>query len=321
MTWVSDLERERQTLERLINATKSERSPSRRLSLRSLQSRLYEVQEKLADATRPQLLIHLSGSSVSGHEIKLEALGPFLDELQETVSSIGQALRGRATAFSSIPMHIREETSLTLEAASAGSVVLHLRAPSDPRPQEDVLFPVLDDQEKPLAIASVERLISVVRLARKTSIESEALVEDIYPLGARTYKHLNSLVKLISETDTNAELTLRSPVEGEINGALTPSSARYIHSILERTRIAEESQDIVGELRGVSSVRNAFELVTPEKKLISGKVRESLVPSLRTWYERPVIATLEVSVTRSLSTGAERRRYLLVGLAEAEGAT
>lgn len=317
MTRISELEQELKKLRELIAASKVDPSPSRRLASASLERRLREVRERLADATRPQLLVSLNGPSVRDHEIELETLGPFLDELQETVSSIGQALRGSATAFSSIPMDIREETALSFTASKPGSVVLSLRAPSDPRPQEELPFPDLDEKSKPLSVAAMERLISLARLAKSNAVESEALVEDIYPLGARTYKHLNTLVRIIAEKEISADLTLRAPVEGEHHGSLTAASARRIHEVLKRTRVAEESSEITGQLRGVSSIRNAFELATPEGSVISGKVREDLVPSLRSWYERPVIATLEVTVTRSLTTGAEKRRYLLVGLADA----
>jgi hypothetical protein len=317
MTWISELEEELRTLERLIAASKEGKSPSRRLSAASLEQRFREVRERLANATRPQLLVHLNGPSISDHEIKLETLGPLLDELQETISSIGQALRGSATEFSSIPLDIREQTALAFANSGPGSVILYLRAPYDPRSQGELPFPDFDEKSKPLAVAAMEKLISVVRLARNHSLESEALVEDIYPLGARTYKHLSDLVRIIRESETSADLTLLSPVEGEHHASLTVDSARRIQEVLKRTRVAEESSEIVGELRGVSSIRNAFELATPEGSVISGKVREDLVPSLRTWYERPVIATLEVTVTRSLTTGVERRRHLLVGLADA----
>ncbi|MBC6457195.1 hypothetical protein [Actinomadura sp. HBU206391] len=317
MTWISELEEEEQTLERLIAEKMQVDSGSLRLSVSSLKRRLEEVRARLSSATRPQLEIRLVGTAINDHEVRLELLGPFLEELQQTVSSIGQALRGSATAASSIPKEVRDQTALSYNASGPGSVVLYLRAPSDPRVAEEIPYPeLLDERTKPLAVAAIERLLALAQHAR-SGTPDDSLVDDVYPLGPRTYKHLNSLVRLISDSETDAEFTLSAPIEGELNASLDAVAARRIHDVLKQTRVAEEFQEIVGELRGVSSIRNAFEVITPEGRVITGKVREDLVPSLRNWYEKPVIASLEVTVSRSLTTGLERRRHLLTGLADA----
>ncbi|MDA0632143.1 hypothetical protein OUY22_01850 [Nonomuraea sp. MCN248] len=316
MTWIASLEEERQALEHMIAERANDTSPSVRLSLASLRRRLEQILARLDDCKRPKVRIDLTGSAVAGTEIKLDALGPFLDELQETVSSIGQALRGSATAFSSIPSDIRDQTSLSLEATAPGSIVLHLRAPADPRTGEELPFPETTDRPAPLAVAAVERLILVARDAQPEDLNEDALVDDVYPLGPRTHKHLNSLLRIMADSGIDAELSLFSPVDGEQRANLSATQARRIHEVLKRARIGEETQERVGALRGVSSLRNAFELVTPEGEVIAGKVREDLVPQLRNWYERQIIATLEVTVSHSFTTGITRTKYLLIGMAD-----
>ncbi|MEU4234020.1 hypothetical protein AB0F17_57940 [Nonomuraea sp. NPDC026600] len=149
-------------------------------------------------------------------------------------------------------------------------------------------------------------------------MNEDELVDDVYPLGPRTYKHLNDLMKIIADEELGVDLSLYSP-SGDIEETATigAPSARRIQSVLRRTRIAEDREVVRGELKGVSSLRNAFEVVAPDNRVIRGRVREDLVPSLRLWYEKQIIATLEVTVTISLSTGQERKRYLLIGLADA----
>jgi hypothetical protein len=312
---IASLEEELGKLKRLLSQAADD-SPSVRLMAGSLRQRMEEVHRELADALRPHLRIHLDGPSVIDHGIKLEALGPLLDELQETVSSIGQALRGSATAFSSIPMDIRQETALVLDTAVPGSVVLHVRGPAAPVAEEIELFPV-DAEAQSLAITALGRLMSVARSASAMDMNEDDLVDDVYPLGPRTYKHLNDLMKIIADEELGVDFSLYSPSKEEETATISAPSARRIQEVLRRTRVAEDRDIVRGELKGVSSLRNAFEVVTPDNRVIRGRVREDLVPSLRLWYEKQILATLEVTVTISLSTGQERKKYLLIGLADA----
>ncbi len=317
MTWIADLEDERRRLTELIETRMDDDSPSVQLGLQSLKNRLAEVVKTLEDAARPRLRLKLTGAAVHNHEIDVNALAPILGELQETISSIGQALRGTATTFSSIPTDIRLETAMSVEAFEPGSVVISLRTAPDPRATTPTLAEKLDDRSQPLGVAAMDRLIQLARIARSDDVNDDALIDDVFPLGARTYLHLSKLVKTLVDTETEADLSALSPIEGERHAFLGLPAARRINDVLRRTNVAVERQDYVGELRGVSSVRNAFELLLPEGKLIVGKVREDLVPQLRQWYEKRVLATFDITITRSLTTGAESQRFLLIGLADA----
>jgi hypothetical protein len=317
MTWIADLEEERRRLQEMIDARGGNQSPSVRLGMRSLERRLDEIGKSLKNGARPHVSLHLTGPPVHGHEILVKALAPVLDELQETISSIGQALRGAATASSSIPADIRQETALTVEAFTPGSVVIHLRTEPDRRVVEPSLFEgILQGDDQPLAIAAMDRLIGLTNLARSGDSDDDALVEDVFPLGPRTYAHLNRLMKSLMENELEADINVTSPIEGERGAFLGTSAVKRIYDVLRRTNVAVETSEFLGELRGVSSVRNAFELLLPEGTVLSGKVREDLVPQLRKWYEKRVLATFDVTVTRSLTTGTEYRRHLLVGLSE-----
>src|SRR5690606_36368904 len=120
-------------LEELIAQSEGEDTPAVRLSIQSLRRRLREVTDALASATRPRVAVRLSGPNVRRNEIAVSALAPFLQEFQETLSSIGQALEGSATSSSSIPKDIRDRTKLVLSSTGPGSFVFDLHAPSDPR--------------------------------------------------------------------------------------------------------------------------------------------------------------------------------------------
>lgn len=315
-TWIADLEQERQTLERMIANRLGDDSPSVQASVAQLRRRLDEVNRALEDGTRPLVRVQINGDVVRGHEIKIDTVGPLLDELQETLSSIGQALEGSATTYSSIPGEIREQTSLVLSAVQPGSVVLQLRAVADPRVVELPLFGEIEELPEPLGISAINRFLKVADLAARENLDDTQLIEDVFPLGARTYKHLGELTKIIVDHGIDADFTVISPIEGEQQTRLSVSAARRIRDVLRRTRVVVERHETVGELKGVSSVRNAFELVTPDLVLIRGKVIDDLVPALREWYERRVTAHLEVTIARSETTGLEYRRYLLLGLAD-----
>ncbi|MEU2943608.1 hypothetical protein ABZ620_21800 [Nocardiopsis alba] len=314
MNWIEDLREERDQLLRMIDLRSSNSSPSVRLSSQSLKRELRDVEKKIESAVRPSLSMRMAGSGVLGNEIKLDSLAPIIKELQETVSSIGQALLGEITEYSSIPAAIREQTSLSLSATNPGSVVLNILSPQG----EDTLFPD-HGMNSTLAIDSMQRLISLIEAAGETANE-EALIDNVYPLGRRTYNHLRDFLKSLAGPEIDADFRLTTPESGERDVSLKSTSARQAIRFLEKVRIAEDTISMSGELKGISSARNSFELVSPEGKITSGKVREDLVPSLRYWFEKPVIAKLQVSRSESRAGRTVRTRYLLIGLAEDQGA-
>lgn len=315
MSWLADLERERQLLSLLLGERLQDDSPSSRATIPQLERRLQELEDEIESSIRPRIEVRLQGTAVEGHKIRVETVGRFLEEFQETVSSIGQALRGTATSSSSIPSDIREETAFFLESLKPGSVVLSLRSHPDPRALQPTIIPELETaRETPLVVEATRRLFRLAKLARNDDEHDDAIVEDVFPLGARTYKHLDGLVRALVDGGVEVELSFLSPIEGETDVHLGVPTAKRIRDVLRRTRVAALTERIEGELRGVSSVRNAFELVTPDRGIITGRVREDLVPALRQWYEHRVNATVDITITRSLSTGVERHRYLLVGL-------
>ncbi len=310
MTWIEDLRDEREQLIQMIEARSSETSPSVRLSSQSLKRELRSVESKIESSYRPSLSIKMAGPGIMGNEIKLDSLAPIIKQLQETVSSIGQALSGEKTQFSSIPSAIRDRTSLSLNATAPGSVVLNILSPQD----DSTLFPN-DHLVSSLAVDSMQRLISLIEAAGREE-NDEDIIENIYPLGKRSYNHLRDFLKSLAEPNIDVDFRLSTPEHGERDASLKYTKAKQALSILESVNIAEETISMRGELKGISSARNSFELVSREGTITSGKVREDLVPLLRHWFEKQVIAEMQVTISESRASRNTQKRYLLIGLSE-----
>jgi hypothetical protein len=290
-------------------------SPGARLMFRGLSQVKEDLHTDLLDARRARLDVVLQGLPVSGHEVRVDALARLLHSLQESVSSVAQAMIGKATARASIPGPLRDATALRLSGVFAGSFGATLRGPILTDDDEVTLFE-LDAQTETLMDLAVEKVLDVLALASDSGPIDDAIVEAVLPLGARSYKHLKELSAAIIDEEMSAQIDFASPAVERRTAILDKRVARSLGDALGRTRITEDQEVMVGHLGTVSDIRNRVELQTADK-IISARVPDEVVPELARFYSRRVSATFDVTIARSLVTGEERRSYLLVGLADA----
>jgi hypothetical protein len=270
-----------------------------------------DFRHDLEQARRARLDITIEGSPVVGHEIRVDALSSLLHSLQESISSVAQAVTGRATLYSSLPGPIRESTALSLSAVYAGSFGATLLGPMD-HSADDTLFEM---EGETLLDAAVDSVLSLLDMAADDSPNDDPIVEAVLPMGSRAFKHLRDLSSAIVDEQMSARLTWRrGDFEREVE--LTQTAARRLDDILGRNKMSERETILDGRLGTVSDIRNRVELQMPDGRIIPARVIEEIVPQLAAFYTKRVAATVLVRTVRSQATGQERDTYVLVGLAE-----
>ncbi len=295
-----------------------EASPAMALMSRGLAEVQVDVQRQLREARRARLSVVLNGVPVVGHEVRVDALARLLHSLQESVSSVAQALTGKATARAAIPGPLREATALSLFGVFDGSFGAMLTGPD---PDGDPLQPMIDfeDETPTLLDNAVDRLLTVIDLASTDAVDDDPIVEAVLPLGSRAFKHLADLSSVIVEDEMTVTLGWASPSTADTRTvSLTRAAARRLSDVLGRNKMTERETLIEGRLGTVSDLRNRVELQTNDGDIISSRVIEEIVPMIGQYYTRQVQATFQVTNVRSLVTGLERNSYMLVGLAYKE---
>lgn len=271
-----------------------------------------DLVEALDRARRHEVDIVIEGDPVFDHEVRVDALARLLRSFQETVSSIAQALTGKATGRSSIPGPLREATAFRLAAVFPGSFGAVLRGPTDDRPE----LAMFDEDDVPTILdAAVDRVLEIIDLAGIDGTVDDPIVEMVLPLGSRVFKHLADLSSAIVDEGMTASFAWRSPATGERSATLSRSAARRLDDVLGRNKLTEREQVIDGRLGTVSDIRNRIELQTDGGEIVTAKVIEEVVPQLGAFYTRRVAATFEVTTIRSQVTGLEKNSYTLLGLA------
>lgn len=290
---------------------------SMRMMRESLEERREQVTNELETAKRARLQVVFEGVPVAGHRMRIDALAQFLHALQESVSSVAQALTGKATSRAAIPGPLRDRTAFSFAEHFDGSFGVTLVGPGSvsPEGQEELegfedISTVLDD--------SVEILLDVLQLASSESVDDDPIIDAVLPLGSRSFKHLNDLAKSITDERMSARISWRERSGSTRDVQLTTPVASRLGDVLGRNQLSERQVEIDGHLGTVSDIRNQVELQTPEGRVIRARVIDELVPLLGDYYSRDVHATFDLTVLRSLVTGAERETYVLVGLAASE---
>lgn len=279
-----------------------------------------DLARQVLEASRARFDVVLDGAPVVGHEIRVDALSKLLHSLQESVSSIAQSLRGRATSSASLPSALRSETALNFSMAYPGSFGALLRGP-EPAQVLPTLFDFLDDEgEQPATVEptildrAVQSVLSVLDLAGSEQVDDEPIVDAVLPLGSRAFKHLSELSAAIVDENLTARLVFVSPAVATRTTAVTKRSATRLRDVLGRNTETEEQVTIRGRLGSVSDIHNRIDLQATEG-VINAKVTDELVPELGDFYTQNVLASFTVRSATSTVTGLVRRYYTLTGLA------
>lgn len=320
MTSVALLREQIAELEALAAETQASTSVAMRMMVRGIDQMRDDLAEAVDVALRPELKVVIDGVPVTGHEIRVDALSRLLYSLQESISSVAQALTGKATERASLPALIRDSTSLRLAAVFPGSFGATLRGPVDAKIEalidsgQDPLF--AQEEVETLLDQAVDVLLDVIDLAGAEGADDGPIIEAVLPLGSRAFKHLKDLSDAIVDRGITASLDWKHLGQETRHAIVDKRSARRLNDVLTMNRVTEDTETIHGYLGTASEFHGGrLEIQRDSGEVISAKVSDDLVPRLGEFYSQRVEADAIVTIARSTATGAERKSYVVTGLA------
>jgi hypothetical protein len=211
---------------------------------------------------------------------------------------------------------LRDITALRLATTFPGSFGAILRGPDS---EVQLEIPGLEESADLLSL-SVNKVLDIIDLANNGNLEDSSIIDAVLPLGARSFKHLSDLSRVVSETGLSAEISWASRQGAdERREVFSKPIAARLGDVLARNQITEEQLTIEGRLGTVSDIRNRIELQTASGEVITAAVIEELVSQLGRYFANSVRASFEVTTARSIVSGLERRSYRLVGLEMVDG--
>lgn len=323
MTSVAVLREQIAELEALGAETEASTSFATRMMMRGIDQMRDDLTEAVDLALRPELKVVIDGAPVKGHEIRVDALSRLLYSLQESISSVAQALTGKATERASLPGMIRDSTSLRLAAVFPGSFGATLRGPVDAKIEamieagQDPLFP--QDEIETLLDQAVDVVLDVIDLAGAEGADDGPIIDAVLPLGGRAFKHLKDLSDAIVDREMTANLDWKHLGRETRHSTVDKQSARRLNDVLTMNRVTETTEVIRGHLGTASEFHGGrLEIQRDNGDVISAKVADDLVPRLGEFYSQRVEADAIVTIARSTATGNERKSYVVTGLATIE---
>jgi len=262
---------------------------------------------------RPEVDVQLFGSAIVAHEVSVRNAAPVLLAIQETIASIGQALRHDPTLHGVIQAQILAATELHMTPEiTAGSVIFHLLGPSVPAGDE-AGAPTDGDV---LVDAAIKELLALVERSASVGPDSSELAQELRRLGPRTAKHLSDLIKLVMGDEVEVGLDWRSQRGQRQHAVLGRTAAVALERAIAMNKVDTRIVELVGDMVTVSMA------VKPELRTDSGKIQmaadKALAATLGPFFNRRVVATVEQLTTWSTSTGKEQRKYRLLEVREAE---
>lgn len=321
MSTVQAMREDIERLEQVANEAEGlgETSFAMRAAARGLRQMGAQIQRDIEVALRPQLDVTIEGVPVKGHEIRVSALSRLLHSLQESVSSVAQALTGEATARASLPALIRDSTALSLAAVFPGSFGATLRGPVDKEAEAMTAIgqdPLWDPQEhRTLLDQAVDTVLDIVALAAADEADDEPIIEAVLPLGARAFKHLKDLSDAIVDNELSANIAWTHLGEPQRQVQVSKRTAQRLNDVLTANKVTERPRQLRGYMGTASEFHGGrIEIQTDDGKVIPAKVAEDLVAELASYYTRRVQAETIETTARSTATGTEKYSYLVVGL-------
>lgn len=263
-----------------------------------------------ASVVAPTLAVRMHGTGVPGHDVALEDAFAILNPLQHACSSIGQSIAKVATAAGRIPEVIRKGTQFRLSPIlSPGSVVFHLRAPTEPVTGEEIPGVTGSDT---LADVTLTRLMNVIRLAEQTD-NMPGVSSEVRRFGPRAAKHLNDLAVAIAASEI--DVTLRWQNGRETRSALlNRRCALSLQDAISHNRTQTRTVTINGVLVTASTVEPIAIRSDDDDRLIKLVVTPELASTLDEFCFRRVVAQAEETIIWRLSKGTETRHYALLSI-------
>ncbi|MGW3415484.1 hypothetical protein [Streptomyces sp. NPDC000888] len=277
-------------------------------------SRLLESVDSLSEnAGRRRLDLALTGEPTIQHLVQVTTLGPFLTNLQESVSAVAQALTGRPTSSASIPRDIREATTLSAAATFPSSFGVVIYGPPI-ETGEDSLFPEHVGDIRTVLDDAVDTVLNIVDLSEGAGNPNELLTEQLVPLGQRALKHIG----LLTAGLTDAQVGLRASWHtqgGQIRfSQWSPAGAQRVRYLCEQSEFTQaETVTVMGWLGSASSFRGKVEIRTDSGETISASTDEDLTSHLERYFNKRVEAEIEVTKVQ-FAGGRERKIYSVLSL-------
>ncbi|WP_275557525.1 hypothetical protein [Streptomyces sp. 5-6(2022)] len=263
--------------------------------------------------SRRRLDVALTGDSTHQHTVRLDVLGPFLDGLQSSVTSIAQALGGRPTTHAPIPQAIREATALSAAATFPSSFGVVLYGPEWPTTDDWVGG---DEERESLHLLdeAVGTVLNVSDLSKEAEQDDSSLNEELIPLGARALKHMGKLTKVLTDKHVGLRMTWHAQNGRTRLSELSPASASRIQYVCEHSSYSEaEIVTVAGWLGSASAIHANAEIRTDSGELIRAKTDEPVTRRLGEYFGNRVEARVEVT-TVHYAGGRERKIYTVLSL-------
>ncbi|UDY36284.1 hypothetical protein [Dermatobacter hominis] len=258
--------------------------------------------------------VRMTGDAVVQNAAPVRVAAPALTTLQELISAIAMARRGKRNLSGFVPAAIRDLTDLFfVPIPRPGSVVFDLVGPG--RSDEAAQIPGVTASLPTEADAAVEQLVNLLAASGEGPGESRvALGNSLVNLGPRVSTQLRRLAAFPTTAGLNLEIAWKATSGATVKGRLGANEANVIMDVITETRSSAEIQILEGELVTVSSV-NPLALRLRDGRTISVAPAEPEMPGqLARYFNRWVTAVLEVEVTTHPVSGRASRQYTLVSV-------
>lgn len=257
--------------------------------------------------------IQLIGGAERRNEIDANFLGEFLQQLQQAVASIVQALMHGDQPRGPFPMDVLGSSTLHVGAAAPGSFIVQMSGPE--RNQQLTLDP---HEAQPPFDEAIDRVLDLLQ-ATGDGVDTDQLETAIAEIRSpRAIGHVQDLARSLARTGTSATITGRSPFGDEPREAeISARAAERLQEVLSRTKQETRRVFMTGQLSGVRWTKGIFDLEVPygdEIVVINGRVSGDLRAAVSASFDRLVRAELEHTVTRTEFNEVPKDTYLLVGV-------
>ncbi|GAA2709986.1 hypothetical protein [Actinoplanes palleronii] len=268
--------------------------------------RLLDAAGEHADAgVRRRIEVALTGDVTADHSVPVSTLGPFLSNLQESISAVAQALAGRPTSVAAIPREIREATTLSAVATFPSSFGVAMYGPSTDVEESGLLADWVGEFRTILDEA-VERVLDIVDLSEGASLSDELLTERLAPLGPRSMKHIGALTAGLNSAGVGMRVAWYAQGRQARRSDWSTSGVQRVRYLCEHSEFAEAQRvTVAGLLGSASAFRSKVEIRTEDGEIIQASTGEELTGHLERHFNKRVEADIEVTKVR-FSGGRER---------------
>ena len=266
------IQKEINDLNNLINGVPAEASDA--IFLAPYKSRLASLKEELflskitEEEERQSIQIHIRlDTGSSAHVAGAALVGSILSTWQDLIDSLGQAVLDKATTRGVIPLEIRRQTSLDVEALAPGSFIIRLI----PHQPAETQLAALHDSESLISQAFAE-LISLTE-----SVSSpEQLGHSLKKVKGRVAQHYGRLLEIVKSSGMSIMTSLAEPGTQEISIAkITSTTAHYWSKhYKDAETLTRDIYEFTGRLTGANLRTGRFELDLGEEGVIAGAIEE-----------------------------------------------